>query len=366
VSIERGKISGFQLTLLVTGFIQGSSLLLAFTSSITKHDTWLVLLGSIILMIPLVLSYGALAKRFPGMNLIQMNRKIYGRLLGAFISILYVYWILNVLSFNIRDLGDFYTTFLMPETPLFFFLIGFTLICAYAVGKGIEVLGRICPLLVLIMTLIIISTSLLLLGNMDFANFLPVFEVPVKKFIQGTHIISAIPLGEIVVFLGITSALNHPGGASRQILIGFILGAVSLLILQIRNTAALGITESILTFPSFETARIIDVRNIFSRMDILVGIGQTMAIFLKCIVLYYAAVICIAEIFHLKSYLPLILPIGALAVILGVTSRESSVELFRAVSSFVPFFFSPFVFVFPPLSLLIAKLRNLRSKKAID
>lgn len=359
MSIEPGKISGSQLSFLVAGYIQGSSLLLAFASSITKQDTWLSLLAAAVLMIPFVLSYGALAKRFPGLNLIQMNRRIYGKFLGAFISILYVYWILNVLSFNLRDLGDFYTTFLMPETPLFFFLIIFALVCAYAVGKGIEVMARIAPLLVAIMALNIIVTSILLLGYMSPANFLPVFEVPVKKFIQGTHIIATIPFGEVVIFLGITPALRHRKGATRGILIGFILGAFSLLILQIRNTAALGITESILTIPAFEAARLIDVQNIFSRMDILVGIGQTMGIFLKCIILYYVVVLCLSQLFRLKSYLPLILPIGALAVILGVISRESIAELFSAVSSTEPVFFSLFVFVFPPLSLFVAKLRNI-------
>jgi spore germination protein KB len=359
MSIETGKISGSQLSFLVAGFIQGSSLLISFNSSITKHDTWLTLLASAILMIPFVLFYGALAKRFPGLNLIQMNHKVYGKYLGFFISVLYLYWILNVLSFNIRDLSDFYTTFLMPETPLFFFLIVFALVCAYAVGKGIEVMARIGPLLVIIMALNIISTSALLLENMNPANFLPFFEVPVKKFVQGTHIISAIPLGEVVVFLGITPALNNAKGATRGIMIGFILGAFSLLILQIRNTAALGITESILTSPTFEAARLIDVQNIFSRMDVLVGIGQTMVIFLKCVVLYYAAVVCLSQLAGLKSYLPLILPIGALAVILGATSWESTAQRFEAVSSYLPVFFSPFVFFFPPLTLLIARLRNL-------
>ncbi|HEX3046472.1 MAG TPA: endospore germination permease [Bacillota bacterium] len=363
MSIEKGRISGVQFMLLVTGFIQGSGLLLAFAVSITKQDTWVSVLASAVLMIPMALVWAALAKRFPGKNLVEINRMIYGTFLGTFISGLYIYWILNVFSFNIRDLGDFYITFLMPETPLFFFLIGFTLVCAYTVGKGIEVMGRICPLLLFIIFLNIISTSLLLLRNMDPANFLPVFETPVKKLIQGTHIISTIPFGEMVIFLALTPVINNPKGIGKYMLVGLILGASGLLLVQVRNTAVLGITESILTSPSFEVARLIDVGKIFSRMDVVVGIGQTLGMFLKCMILYYATVISLAQLFNLKSYLPLILPIGGLAVILAATSRESPADLFSAVSSFVPFFFSPFVFIIPPLSLLVARLRNLPKKE---
>ncbi|HEX3046178.1 MAG TPA: endospore germination permease [Bacillota bacterium] len=362
--MEKGRISGFQFTVLVMGFIQGSTLLLAFAIPITKHDTWLILLAGAAIMIPFSICYAALAQRFPGWNLIQMNRMIYGKYLGTLISTFYVYWIFNVFSFNVRTLGDFYTTFLMPETPLLFFLVGFTLVCAYAVWKGIEVMARIGPVLVAIILLNIISTFLLLVGSMDFSHFFPLFEAPFPKLIQGTHIIATIPFGEMVIFLAITPALKNPKVTKKYLLWGVTLGAISLLIIQIRNTATLGNTEFITTSPSFQASRLIDVERIFSRMDILVGIGQTVAIFLKCIIFYYATLVCLAQLLGLKNYLSLVLPVGGMAVILAATCWHSHAELLTDVSSAGPIFFTPFIFVIPPLSLLIAKLRNLPKQGA--
>lgn len=344
---------------MVTGLIQGSTLTLAYASGVVKHDTWLVILSGLAVTIPFALIYVSLAKRFPGMNLVQIHDVIYGRYIGKAISTLYFIYFLMVLSFNIRVLGDFYSTFFMPETPLIFFLVVITLVCAYAVRNGIEVLARISPLFVAIVFLIIISAFLLLLKDMNFANFLPVFELPLSKFIQGTHIIAAIPLGEVFLFLTVMAAMNDYKHASRSMLLGLLLGAVSLLLIAIRDSAVLGGTEAILISPAFQAFRLIDIGNIFTRMDILIGIGLTIMIFLKSSLFYYAATVSISQLLRLKSYVPLILPVGGITVILAITDWQSSVEAARFAPNAAPIFITPFLFIFPPLSLLIAKVRNL-------
>lgn len=366
MSIEKGKITGLQLTFLVTGFVQGSILLVPFVSGMTKHDTWIAILSASAAIIPFGLCYAALSKRFPGINLVQINDIVYGRYIGKAISLLYIYYLLNILSFNIRNIGDMYTTFLMPETPTIFFLIVITATCAYALLRGIEVIARISHLLVVIIFIVIISTFLLLLENMDFSNFLPIFDVPIKKFIFGTFFVFSVPFGEAVIFLTIIPSLNNNKHLTRNITIGLILGAISLFIVAIRNTAALGNTETMLSSSSFQSIRLIDIGNVFTRMDLLIGIAQTMLIFLKSTVFYYATVICLSQLFRLKTYLPLVLPVGGSAVILAATAWKSSAEVYRLVNSSAIIFQSLFTLFFPALSLLIAKLRNLRKQRGDD
>jgi spore germination protein KB len=239
----------------------------------------MVILAGMAIAVPFILSYVALAKKFHGMNVIQINDMVYGRFLGKVLSIYYIFFILMTLSFNIRDVGELYITFLMPDTPFIFLMIVFTATCAYAVTKGIEVLARVSHLIVATGMFVIISTFILLIDQMDFSNFLPLFELPFIRIFQGIHIVSTIPFGEAVALLMIMGCLNKTEHAVKNTFFGLLIGAVSLLIVSVRNTAVLGRTETIWTSTSFQSIRLIDIGTVLTRMDFLIGIGQTILIF---------------------------------------------------------------------------------------
>jgi len=359
MSIEKGKISSQQLLFLIAGFVHGSVLLIDFTVGITEHQTWMVILAGLVITVPVIVSYVALAKRFPGMNLVQINDMVYGRFLGKIISIYYIFFFMMTLSFNIRDVGELYITFLMQDTPFIFLLIVFTATCAFAVAKGVEVLARTSHLFVVTGLFAIISTFILLIDQMDFSNFLPLFELPFIKIFQGIHIVSVIPFGETVVFLMIMGCLNKTEHAVKNTLSGLLVGAVSLFIVAIRNTAVLGRTQTIWTSASFQSIRLINIGTVLTRMDFLIGIAQTILMFLKCSIFLYVTVVAISQLFGLKSYLPLVLPLAGIEVILAATVFQSPVDHATITQNAGIIYSVPLIFVFPPLSLLIAKIRGL-------
>jgi len=359
MSIEKGKISSRQLLFLIAGFVQGSVLLVDFTVGITEHQTWMAILAGLAITTPFFLSYVALSKRFPGMNLVQINDMVYGRFLGKVVSIYYIFFFLMTSSFNIRDVGELYITFLMPDTPFIFLLAVFTAICAYAVAKGIEVLARVSHLFVVTGLFVIISTFILLVDQMDFSNFLPFFELPFVRLVQGVHIVTTIPFGETLVFLMIIGNLNKTEHAVKNAYIGLLIGAISLFIVAVRNTAVLGGTITIWTSASFQSIRLIDIGTVLTRMDFLIGIAQTVLIFFKCSLFFYALVVSLSKLFGLKSYLPLVLPLAGIEVIIAATVFQSPVDHAMITQNAGIIYSAPLVFVIPPLSLLIAKIRGL-------
>jgi len=359
MSIERGKINSQQLLFLIAGFVQGSILLIDFTVGITEHQTWMVILAGLAISAPVILSYVALAKRFPGMNLVQINDMVYGRFLGKAVSMYYIFFFVMTLSFNIRDVGELYVTFLMQDTPFIFFLVVFAATCAYAVTKGIEVFGRVSHLFVVTGLFVIISTFILLIDQMDFSNFLPLFELPFIRIFQGTHIVSIIPFGETVAFLMIMGRLNKTEHAVKRTFFGLSIGALSLLVVAVRNTAVLGRTQTIWTSPSFQSIRLINIGTVLTRMDFLIGIAQTVLIFFKCSLFLYVLVVAVSQLFGLKSYLPLVLPLAGIEVIVAATVFQSPVDHAMITQNAGIIYSVPLVFIFPPLSLLIAKIRGL-------
>jgi spore germination protein KB len=361
MNIEESKISASQLMISIAAFVQGSTLILSFMDSIAYHDAWLVTLSGFIVSIPFVLSYAALSKRFPAKNFIQIIDIIYGPYLGKLISTLYIVFFFLLFAFNLRDLAVFYIGFIMPDTPMAVFLIMFALACAFAVRNGIEVIAKISFPVIAYIIFFVLILSVLLLKDAHISNFLPVFEIPLKVYIQGTHIMVSVLFGEIVVFLMVMPSLNDYKKIGKYTVGGLVIAALSLIIISVRNTAVLGPSSSILVNSSYQAVRLIDIGNILTRVELLVAVGITLTLYTKICILYYATVTGISKLLRLHSYLPLILPIGSIAVITALIAFESSVEHAYWGSKYAMFFSTPFIII-PPLSLMISQIRRLPEK----
>lgn len=363
MKLEKGEISSSQLMFLVAGFIQGSLVTLAYNDKITKQDTWLAVLAGLVLSVPFVLVYLALAQKFPGKNLIQIHDIIYGPYLGKLISALYLSFFLLIIAANLRIIGEFLITYIMPETPMLAIVIMFTFICAWAVRSGIEVIARTSFVFVVITIMSGLLTFVLLVKEMKLTNFLPVFETPLKDFIHGTHIMASIPFCEIFVFLMVIPYVNKIKQAKSSVLLGLIIAGATVLTISVRNTAVLGITSSIMVSPNIEAVRLIDIANIITRLEVLDLTVLLVTLFLKVSVFFYAMVLGLAQLFQLRSYAPLVLPFGIIAISLAVLRVDSAMEQGFFGANIWPIFAIPFYFLLPPFSLFLAKLRGLPKKQ---
>ncbi len=363
MKLEKGEISSSELTFLIGGFIQGSLLTIAFANEITKHDTWLAILAGLVTAMLFALVYIALAQKFPGKNLVQINDIIYGPYLGKLISAPYIFLFLSIVAANLRFIADFFLTFLMPETPMIVIIVMFALICAWAVRGGIEVIARTSFVFVVITVFIISLVSLLLLKEMDFTNFLPIFEVSLRDFIQSTHVIASIPFCEVLVFLMVIPSMNKLKQAKSSVLQGLMIGGVTILIIVVRNIAVLGSLYPVVESPSVEAVRLIDIAKIITRLEVLVAIVLLVTLFLKVSVFYYSSVLGLAQLLNMRSYVPLVLPLGIISIVLALTTWESKMEFEYIASNIWPIYVTPFYLMIPLMSLVIAKLRKLPKKQ---
>jgi spore germination protein KB len=357
VHYESSKISKGELIYLIGAFIQGSVIFISFIGNLTKHDTWLAVLAGFIITFPIIAIYIELGKKFAGRNLIAILEITFGTFLGKVVSILYLCFFWLLLVFNLKGLGNFLLIF-MPETPMAFFIVIFVIVCAYTLTVGIEVLARLSFLFVVVALLIICSTFLFLLKDMNFSNFLPIFVVPWQDFLHGIHVVTVMPFGEIVVFLMVLPYINNINSVAKSTTIGFILGGISFLIIAIRNTAILGSTEFIWSSPSLQATRLINIGNILTRMDILIATGHTILLFVKCSILYHAVVVSFSQLLRLRTYLPVIIPVGGISVTLSMIVYESTIDHNISAQNTWPIVATLFVVVFPSILLLTAAMRN--------
>ncbi|NLY46393.1 MAG: endospore germination permease [Tissierella sp.] len=362
--LDKRKISRTQFMFSVACFIQSSSLLTSFFTSITKQDSWIaVILGSIV-SIPTLLIYSYIMKKFPDKNLIEINDMVFGPIIGKIFSIIYIWFFMTLSAINTKDLGEFVQKTILDNTPSIIIVGALLLLCSWTVRNGIEIVTRYSLLFTFIATTIVISTVFLTINQMEMDNFLPILQQPKMAYVRATHIISAIPFGELVVILMLNPNLDiEPKKRIKYLLYGFLIGGFTLLLVVFRDIAVLSKTIEIFLLPSYETLRLISVYSTLSRVEALFAISLIILMFFKISVLYYISVMGIAYLFKMKSYKPLVLSIGVIIIIYSFIVYPSIIAHMKSGSETAPFGWLVVESILPLITAIVAKIRKLPEQK---
>jgi len=357
---EHGKISARQLILLI--FISRITITLTYLPGLNSppanQDLWLSDLVALIIQLIFAIPVYLLYKRFPNQSIIQYSQALFGKA-GKLLGLLLVWFFIHVGLLTLSQFNTYINSVIMPETPKLFFTISLTLTCAYAVSKGIKVLGRLSEIIAVLLMVSIVSLVLLLLKDMDFNEFLPILEKGPFPVIGGgftiaTRTIEVLGLAMLLPKLSDTKKLKSVFiiGYSLIILFFIIMTMAPILVFGVENAKAQ-------VFPFFTTIRIISVADFIERIDSIHFAVWVLGAFVKVSFYYYLAVLGLSQVFQLQSYKPLIIPAAALIVPLCILISPNIVELMEFTSykifTWYSFFF---IFVIPVILIVTALIRK--------
>ena len=112
------------------------------------------------------------------------------------------------------------------EVDISVFIIILTITCIYTLKKGLEVIARVSFILGIVSIITAVFITILTIKDMHLSNFLPLFQINLKEFVQGTNLMMSIPFGEIVVFLMIFPYVNDIKKVKKSAFIGLIAGSI--------------------------------------------------------------------------------------------------------------------------------------------
>ncbi|HWS42631.1 MAG TPA: endospore germination permease [Pseudoflavonifractor sp.] len=361
--IDSEKISGRRFLFTAICFTQASSLLTAFLVTVVFQDAWLVVLMGGLACLPLMWLYRELMVMFPGKNLLHILDEVYGPVLGKVFGAAYLWFFFTLASLNITDLGSLTKTTILEKTPGLVLVLTCVLVAAIAVRGGIGLVTRYSTLFTVTAFAIIGVSFLLIFNQLDIKNLFPIFDQPPMKYVQGVHIIVTIPFGELVAVLMLNANLKITRKeTTRYLFLAFLLGALSVFIILVRDVAALGNTIDMFSSPSLMVMRLFSLGVTLGRLEVLFAVVLVMLLFFKIMVLYYVAVITAAQLLKVKEYRHLVLSIGVLMVLYGMTLYPSAIEHTQSGQRVVPFLWTPFEILLPLLTLVIAKIQRRRAK----
>jgi spore germination protein KB len=359
-AIDKSRITSARLMFTIVCFIQASSLLTSFMTAVTKQDSWLTVLACIVVYIPFLMVYRAIIVKFSGLNLLQVFELVFGKVVGKFAGLLFVWFFFTLAALNLSDLGDFARETLMEETPKTALIVVCALVSAMAVRGGIRAVAWYSALYMVVTFVILALSILLVLSQFRFENFLPMFDQPFPKYLQGLHIISTIPFGELVAFLMVTPSVDFTKrNVTRSLFLGFFLGALATAVVVVRDTGALGNTMHLFSIPSLVALRMVHLGEALTRMEILFATVLLMLLFVKITFLLYVAVLSFAQLIGAKSYKHLAFISAAFIAAYGQTLYTNQAQHAQSAQQIVPILWTFFEFLIPIIAVFVAAVRKL-------
>ncbi|MGF7049602.1 spore germination protein KB [Paenibacillus sp. DS2015] len=338
---ENGKISIRQFTILVMLITIGDSILVlpAVTTSFAKQDAWISAIIGVSVGLLVVYMFSLVGNLYPKLSLIQSIQKICGPWAGTFISIIFLIYPLLTLVLFIRELSDFMTTEMMPDTPGLAIQILFACILVFGVRLGIEVIARtgeiFLPLIIFLFLLLVIFLS----PQAEFEKIQPILENGIKPVLQGTISFIAFPFMELVVFLMITPYVNQAKKLKNGFLQGALLGGVVLIILIVISLLVLGPSQtSRIIYPSYSLARRVSVGSFFERVEAMLALTWLLTMFMKSTLYFYVFNLGLAHLLKLKVYRMLTLPTAMLVIVLSPIIAPNITYYNKVITEYWPYF----------------------------
>ena len=356
---KQAQISSAQLSILIMGFILGSTIIIV-PGSYAMQNAWIAYLIAWATGILLFSLYYMLFKRFKNKTLVEINQILLGKWLGNLVNILYIWYFIHLTALVLRNFGEYTLTVTLPETPLWFIMICYVFVAAYSVRSGIEVTARTAELIVPFIFIFQFIIFLFLIPYFDMSNLKPILDEGLMPVLKAAFSVITFPFGETVIFLMLLPYLHKRGNTKKTYLFSFVLAGLILLMGIVRDLAVIGASEIHRTlFPPHYTIQHIPGLNI----DPLVGVFFFISGGTKICCTYLAATIGIAQITKSKDHRPFVIPVGVILIGLSIWIYESAPEMLAWAIDLWPIYSLPFQVIIPLLLLIISLFKKNKIKE---
>ncbi len=363
--LDNGKINSLQFAIFVGLITVGDSILVLPTIPAieAKQDAWLSGILGLAIGLMVVLLHSTVGRLEPNMTLVQFNEKILGKWFGTVASLLFVSYPILTSAATLREIGDFMTTHVMPETPIQAIIILFLGITIMGTRLGLEPMARAAEMLFPLVLLLFLGFVVLLLPEAKLEKMLPVLEGGVKPVLRGSLPVIAFPFLESIVFLMILPYVNEPAKIRKSFLLGALIGGIVLNVTILLTIVVLGPDLAARhIYPSYALARKISVGRFLERVEAIIMVIWVITTYFKVTFYFYAANFGLAQLLKLKEYRMLTLPLGMILVVMALVVAPNITYYNHTIASYWPYYDFTYGLLFPLVLLGVYAVRKRGTK----
>jgi len=358
--IKDTKISGYQLGMLIMGFLFGSSAVMNPTIQVGQ-DSWLAYSLGLVLGLGLIWLYVKLSLMNQAQTLVEILKAHFGKYLGTLVSLLYIWYFVHLAALVLRNYGEHMAVTVYFDTPNIFLMSCFAFLVGYCLRSGLEVMARAAEMLMPYLFLFLLIIFLLLIGEYDPQNIFPILENGWAPVLKASFSLLTFPFGETVAFLMKFPALYSAKNLKKVTMLSSFLMSLILLGVTLRDLLSLGpdIIVRLVFPPSLSTELIPELQ-----LEPLISVNLLLGGWIKITICLFAAAIGIAQLLNSNDYRIFSFPLSLLCVVMATWLYEDVFQMLDWAFQIYPFYALPMQIIIPILLLVISKVKNLSKNKA--
>ena len=258
---------------------------------------------------------------------------------------LYILFFVFLAAYNVNTLASFIKTYILPKTPKYFFVLLFTLLCAFAASDGGKGVLKLSAAFFFTGALSEIVSTFMLREKLMLDTLLSFGEG--NNILAWRNVLSgALMLSAEITAVNAFVPLNDKS-KKKALWTGCTAGVFFLLLLIFRSVAALGNTSKIFTWPTFEALRMALSRNNLSRIETTSAFVILSMVIFKVSLFFASAAEGVKKLCpNIKNKLSLFV-ISVLVFSLGCPDFLSGEALLSSTMKWGIFVTLPFALIFP-------------------
>jgi len=361
--VQKEIINQKQAIVLMVTFIMGSGTIVG-TGDKSGQDIWIALLIAMAGASIIMAVYARIIKLFPGMDLFDLLDKLFGRILGKFIALIFTWYLFHVGLNLIRNTSEFIRIISLDATPQCVIALFTGVLIAYALRCGIEVIGRWVSIFFPVIIVISITLSVIAVDMYDFDRLKPVLYEGLKPVLSDAFGIFAHPFAETVVFLGIAGCFQKQSNPHKIFNIALLIGGLYMLMLAVRTIALMGpVNKSLQMFPPYITARIIKIGDFFQRIELINAVIIVTAVFTKVTVYMFSFAKGMSYLLKIDDYRTLSTPLVFFTAAYSIFLFDNALFMVKWALNVFPYYAIPFEIIIPLLVWIAAEIKARNDKK---
>lgn len=359
--LDSETISNRQFIILVVLVTVGDSILVLPSILVLEanRDAWISGVFGILAGLLIVILFSITGKLYPNKTLVETIQLILGKWLGSIISLLFLtYPFLSVVVY-LREMGDFMTTTMMPETPIQAIVIMGISVSVMGVWLGLKVICLSSEFFFPWIIILFSIFTLFLLPVSEIDQIKPVIENGLNPALRGSLHFTAFPFMELIGLLMIFPSVKDKNNIHTDFLKGALLGGIILLILTFLCLLVLGseLTERNI-YPSYSLAKRVGIDHLLERVEGMLALIWILSIHFKISIYLYAFILGIAQLLKLKEYRVLILP-STVTIVSFVPVIAPNITYYNLVlRNYWPFYDATVALILPMLLIVVYYFRE--------
>jgi spore germination protein KB len=227
---------------------------------------------------------------------------------------------------------------MMRATPPYVFHSLILLVAAMTARAGIEVMARMFVLLLCYLIFFTLIVLVLAMPHYQVGNLLPVFPEGLKPVIHGTYMILGFPYGEVVLFSLILPFVRKEkdNPLKKYMFLSLLIHGFLLCISILCTIMALGPLAGSFKFSLFQLARLINIREIITRIESFTGIALIVGSYMKTTIMLFILKETLSRVLKLKDERIMIFPVTVISLLLTLTMFKTEIEFVESVFVVLP------------------------------